>query len=92
MLLVVAAGTPVLAAALAIVRYDERATEGRFFAAVGLSAGAIFIKPGIAAFFLLPLFAMVSVGRIGVRVTFAPAQLYAPMARRHSASVSSWKR
>jgi Dolichyl-phosphate-mannose-protein mannosyltransferase len=66
-----------LAAALAIVRYDERATEGRFFAAVGLSAGAIFIKPGIAAFFLLPLFAIVSIGRIGVRATFASARLYA---------------
>jgi 4-amino-4-deoxy-L-arabinose transferase-like glycosyltransferase len=69
--------TLLVAAALAIVRYDERTTDGRFLAAVALSAAAIFVKPGIAAFFLLPLFAAISIARTGVRRTFAPARVYA---------------
>lgn len=68
--------TLLVAAALAIVRYDEQATDGRFLAGVALSAAAIFVKPGIAAFFLLPLFAATSIARAGVRRTFGSARLY----------------
>src|SRR5207253_1831671 len=54
-----------LAAALAIVRHHERPTRQRFTAAVLLAGAAVFEKPGIAAFFLLPLFAVLAITRSG---------------------------
>jgi hypothetical protein len=44
----------VLAALIAILRHHERPTRSRFVAAALLSAAAVFVKPGIATFFVLP--------------------------------------
>ena len=56
-----------LAASLAILRHHERPTRSRFVAAALLSAAAVFVKPGIATFFVLPLFAALAIVRTGFR-------------------------
>jgi hypothetical protein len=65
-----------LAATLAITRYSERPTRGTLGTASVVSAAAVFIKPGIAALFLLPLFAALVVAQIGIRRAFRSPQLY----------------
>jgi Dolichyl-phosphate-mannose-protein mannosyltransferase len=45
-----------VAALFAIVRHHEQPTRSRLLLAGGLAGAAIFVKPGIAAFFLLPVF------------------------------------
>jgi hypothetical protein len=47
----------ILASILATVRHDERPTHQRLGVALGVCAAAVFVKPGIAAFFTLPAFA-----------------------------------
>jgi hypothetical protein len=56
-----------LAASVAILRHHERPTRSRFVAAALLSAAAVFVKPGIATFFVLPLFAALAIVRTGFR-------------------------
>jgi hypothetical protein len=56
-----------LAAAWAIVRHHEQQTLRRFGVALAVTAAAVFVKPGIAAFFLLPLFAALAVAARGAR-------------------------
>jgi hypothetical protein len=51
---------------VAILRHHERLTRSRFVAAALLSAAAVFVKPGIATFFVLPLAALAIV-RTGFR-------------------------
>jgi hypothetical protein len=54
-------------AILGIVRHHELPTRRRFVAALALSAIAIFAKPVIAAFFLIPLFGALTIVRDGLR-------------------------
>jgi hypothetical protein len=56
-----------LAASVAILRHHERPTRSRFVVAALLSAAAVFVKPGIATFFVLPLFAALAIVRTGFR-------------------------
>src|SRR5919197_5249315 len=57
----------VVASILASVRYHDQPTGQRLGAALGVSAAAVFIKPGIAAFFTLPPFAALAIARSGTR-------------------------
>ena len=66
----------VLAAILAIVRHHERPTRQRFVVALVASATAVLIKPGIAAFFILPTFAALAVVRAGARRAFLQPSFY----------------
>src|SRR5436309_3465290 len=66
-----------LAAAVAIVRHHEEQTRWRFGVALVLSAADIFVKPGIAAFFLLPVFAALAVVRRGTRGALRARSFYA---------------
>jgi len=66
----------ILASILATVRHDERPTRQRLGVALGVSAAAVFIKPGIAAFFTLPTFAALAIARSGTRRAFASPSFY----------------
>lgn len=66
-----------LAAALTIVRHDEQRTGRRFVAALVLTGAAIFAKPVVAAFFLLPLYAALAVARDGPRTAVKKPSGYA---------------
>jgi hypothetical protein len=65
-----------LAAALAIVRHHEQQTPRRFGVALALAAAAVFVKPGIAAFFVLPLFAALAVAARGTRDALRSRSFY----------------
>jgi hypothetical protein len=66
----------ILASILAIVRHHERSTRQRFFGALVASAAAVFIKPGIATFFIFPTFAALAVVRAGARRAFLRPSFY----------------
>jgi hypothetical protein len=66
----------IVASILAIVRHHERPTKQRLGGALGVSAAALFIKPGIAAFFILPTFAALAIARSGARRAFASPSFY----------------
>jgi 4-amino-4-deoxy-L-arabinose transferase-like glycosyltransferase len=66
----------IVASILAIIRYYERPTRERLVGALSVSAAAVFIKPGIAAFFVLPIFAALAIARSGVRRAFASPRFY----------------
>jgi hypothetical protein len=68
--------TLIVASILAIVRHHERPTRQRLCGALGVSAAAVFIKPGIAAFFILPTFAALAIARSGTRRAFASPSFY----------------
>jgi len=66
-----------IGAMLAAVRYDERPTRRRFVIAVALTALAVLVKPIVAAFFLLPLFAALTIARCGIRQALTDRSFYA---------------
>ncbi len=67
----------ILAALLAIVRHHEHPTTQRFIGALVLSGAAVLVKPGIAAFFLFPVFAALAIVRVGIQRTLTSARFYA---------------
>jgi hypothetical protein len=52
-----------VAALFAVVRHHEQPTSERLILAGALAGAAIFVKPGIAAFFLLPVFVALALTR-----------------------------
>lgn len=66
-----------LAGMLAVARYHERPGQTRFAAATLVSAAAVLSKPGIALFFLAPLFASLAIERLGLHRALSSPQLYA---------------
>jgi hypothetical protein len=66
-----------LAAVLAIVRHHEHPTKERLLAAVLLSGAAVLVKPGIAAFFVTPVFAALAIEREGTRGALSRISFYA---------------
>jgi 4-amino-4-deoxy-L-arabinose transferase-like glycosyltransferase len=66
----------ILASILATVRHHERPTQQRLGVAIGVCAAAVFVKPGIAAFFTLPAFAALAIARCGTRRAFASPSFY----------------
>jgi Dolichyl-phosphate-mannose-protein mannosyltransferase len=66
----------IIASILAIVRHDERPTRQRLIGALGVSATTVFVKPGIAAFFILPTFAALAIARSGPRRAFTSPSFY----------------
>ena len=69
-----------LGAALAVVRYGEAATPGRFAVAVTTAAAAGLVKPGWSLFFLVPLFVSVSAGIASLRRTISRTAAYGALA------------
>jgi Dolichyl-phosphate-mannose-protein mannosyltransferase len=67
----------ILAALLAIVRHHEHPTRERLLAAGVVSAAAVLAKPGIAAFFLVPVFAALAIEREGTRAALTKISFYA---------------
>jgi hypothetical protein len=59
------------------VRHHEQPTRGRLIVALVIATAAVLVKPGIAAFFLLPLFAALAIVRRGVRAALADREFYA---------------
>jgi Dolichyl-phosphate-mannose-protein mannosyltransferase len=66
----------ILASILATVRHHERPSRQRLGVALGACAAAVFVKPGIAAFFTLPVFAALAIARCGTRRAFASPSFY----------------
>jgi hypothetical protein len=64
-------------AMLAAVRHHERPTRRRFIVAFGLAAVALLVKPIVAAFFLFPLFAALTIVRDGLRQALRRPSFYA---------------
>ena len=69
-----------VAAILAIVRHHEQRTKQRFVAALAVSGAAVLVKPGVAAFFVLPLFVALAIVRDGGRGALTKASTYAFLA------------
>jgi Dolichyl-phosphate-mannose-protein mannosyltransferase len=67
----------IIASILAIVRHHERPTRQRFVGALVVSAAAVFIKVGIAAFFVIPTFAALAVVRSGLKRALLQPSFYA---------------
>ena len=66
-----------LATLLAVLRHHERPTTGRLAGATALAAATVLVKPGIAAFFLFPVFAALAVVRLGARGAVTSRSFYA---------------
>jgi 4-amino-4-deoxy-L-arabinose transferase-like glycosyltransferase len=66
----------IVASLLAIVRHHEQPTRQRLIGALSVSAATVFIKPGIAAFFVLPTFAALAIARSGARRAFTSRTFY----------------
>jgi hypothetical protein len=67
----------ILAALLAIVRHHEHPTIPRLVLALVLTGTAVLVKPGIAAFFLFPVFAALAIDRLGIRRALTSPTFYA---------------
>lgn len=65
-----------LGALLAAVRHHERPGGGRLAAATALAGAAVLVKPGIAAFFVFPVFAALAVVRYGLRGALRAREFY----------------
>jgi 4-amino-4-deoxy-L-arabinose transferase-like glycosyltransferase len=64
-----------LAASLAVIRYWERPSRGRFLAAAVVASLATAVKPGVAFLFLLALFAALAVWRRQFRAALVRGRL-----------------
>jgi 4-amino-4-deoxy-L-arabinose transferase-like glycosyltransferase len=65
----------ILAGALALIRYSESPTRGRFAAAAAVAAAATAAKPGIALVFLVVLFAALALSQHTFRQTLLRGRL-----------------
>jgi 4-amino-4-deoxy-L-arabinose transferase-like glycosyltransferase len=64
-----------LAAVLAVIRYWERPSRGRFLAAGATSSLAAVVKPGAALFYLVALFVAIAVSRREARAALVGGRL-----------------
>ena len=65
----------ILAATLAIVRYWERPSRGRFAAAAAAAAIATAIKPGVGLFFVVAVFVALALAQGRLRAEFVSGRL-----------------
>jgi 4-amino-4-deoxy-L-arabinose transferase-like glycosyltransferase len=65
----------ILAATLAIVRYWERPTRGRFAAAAAAAAVATVIKPGVGLFFVVAVFVALALAHDRLRAEIVSGRL-----------------